>query len=271
MTRPLPTGTRAVRTACAGLAALAMTTGAAACSSNGGSGPSAAKAEVLTENGYRGLAPGMSKDAALAGGALETAAISLLGGCTDFTFAGSATARPSQDASRMAAEAAADAKLKELDAKADQVADATPTPLPSLRPNASAAESLEFARRAAESAQQAAADTRIIAEAAQAQADVMKLREDRDKAFLAQGRVSFGAAGLRELAVPAAVRTAAGIGAGSTLAELKQAYDSHGLALAANGRYRVPVDGKPGWAYEFTVDGEQVSGLALTDPDMKCA
>ncbi|MGW2836245.1 hypothetical protein ACWCWD_00405 [Streptomyces sp. NPDC001493] len=273
MTRFLPTGTRATRMAGAGLAALVMAAGTAACSSDDGNSRPAAgaspKVEVLTENGYRGLTPGMSKDDALAGGALETTAISLLGGCTDFTFTGSAARRPAQDSSRMEAEAAAEAKLKDLDAKADQAAE--PDPLPTLAPNASAAESAEFAKRASEAAGQLQASTEALAAAAQAQADVMKLREAMDKAFLAQGRVSFGAAGLRELAVPAAARTAAGIGAGSTLAELKEAYGSHGLALDENGRYRVPVDGKQGWVYEFTIDGDKVSGLALLNPDMKCA
>ncbi|MGW0855439.1 hypothetical protein [Streptomyces sp. NPDC002690] len=266
--------TRAPRMVGAGLVALVMTAGTAACSSDGGDGRSAAgaspKAEVLTENGYRGLTPGMSKDAALAGGTLETTAISLLGGCTDFTFTGSAAGRPSEDTARMAAEAEAEAKLEELDAKADQAATAE-DPLPTLPPNASAAQSAEFAERAARSAAKLQADTRAIADAAQAQADVMKLREDLGKAFLAQGRVSFGSAGLRELAVPAAARTAEGIGAGSTLAELEHAYDSHGLVLAEDGRYSVPVDGKKDWAYEFTTDGDKVSGLALINPDMKCS
>ncbi|MFD6423136.1 hypothetical protein [Streptomyces sp. NPDC060198] len=266
--------THATRMVGAGLAALVMAAGAAACSSDGGDSRSAAgaspKAEVLTESGYRGLTPGMSKDAALAGGTLETTPISQLGGCTDFTFTGSAAGGSSQDSARLAAEAAAEAKLKDLDAKADQAATAEPDPLPTLPANASAAESAEFAARAAESAGQVEADTKVIADAAQAQADVMKLREDLDKAFLAQGRVSFGSTGLRELAVPAAARTAEGIGAGSTLAELKQAYDSHGLALAEDGRYSVPVDGKQDWAYEFTTDGDEVSGLALINPDMKC-
>ncbi|MGW2278601.1 hypothetical protein [Streptomyces sp. NPDC001770] len=275
MTRLVPSGARVTRIAGTGLAALMMAAGTAACSSDDGNGRPAAgtspKAEVLTENGYRGLTPGMSKDDALTGGALKPTPISLLGGCTDFTFTGSAAGRPAQDSSRMAAEAEAEAKLKDLDAKADQAATATSDPLPTLPPNASAAESAEFAERASEAAGQLQADTKAIADAAQAQAEVMKLREERDKAFLAQGRVSFGAAGLRELAVPAAARTGADIGAGSTLAELKEAYGSHGLALADNGRYRVPVDGKQGWAYEFTIDGDKVSGLALLNPDMKCA
>lgn len=249
------------------MAAALVVAGAAACSSGGGSseaGASAAKSpEVFGPAGYRGLTPGMAKDAALATGALETAPVSLLGGCTDFSYKGG----PAPDATRMAAEAAADAKSKDLNAKADTVDTAAePESLPS---NASAKEAAEFAKRAAESADRALADAKLMEQAASAHAEVMKLRESRDAAFLVPGRVSFGTDGLRELAAPSGARTAEGVGAGSTVDELKKAYSA--LDLAKNGKYQAPVAGKQGWVYEFTVEGERVSGMALANPDMKCA
>ncbi|MGV9264957.1 hypothetical protein ACWDRR_09870 [Kitasatospora sp. NPDC003701] len=280
------------RTAAIALTAALMATGAAACSSDDkasddkaseaktaaartadaapaattAAAPTATKApEAFGATGYRGLTPGMAKDAALATGALEAAPVSLLEGCTDFAYKGG----PAPDAARMAAEAATEATYKDLNAKADAAKQGSKPE--TLRPNASAKEAAEFAARQSTGADSAAANAKLMADASMARVELLTAREAKEKAFLAAGRVSFGAAGLRELVGPAGARTAEGVGAGSTVADLQKAYGAKGLELAKSGRYEVPVEGKQGWFYEFTVDGQQVNGIALVDHSTKCA
>ncbi|WP_406199016.1 hypothetical protein OH807_15855 [Kitasatospora sp. NBC_01560] len=281
--------TRTTRTAAVALTVALMATGAAACTSDatssdtgkagatapgtaapGTAAPAATTAaskapEVFGAAGYRGLTPGMAKEAALATGALEAAPVSLLEGCTDFAYKGG----PAPDAARMAAEAATDAKYKDLNAKADAAKQGSKPE--TLRPGASAKEAAEFAARQSAGAAGAAADAKLMADASMARVELLTAREAKEKAFLAAGRVSFGAAGLRELVGPAGARTAEGVGAGSAVADLQKAYAGKGIELARTGRYEVPAEGRPGWFYEFTVDGQQVSGVALVDHTTKCA
>lgn len=220
---------------------------------------------VFGAAGYRGLVPGMAKDAALTSGALESAAVSLLDGCTDFAYKGG----PAPDAARMTAETAAEAASKELNAKADALEKSSAAE--TLPPNASAKEAAEFAARAANSASNSAASAKLIADATLALAQLMAAREARDAAFVTAGRVSFGVDGLRELVAPAAARTAEGVGAGSTVDALKQAYGAKGLVQGKGGTFQLPVEGRPGWQYEFTVKDEKVVTVALANRTMKCA
>ncbi|MBE1573270.1 hypothetical protein ACFORH_13070 [Amycolatopsis roodepoortensis] len=238
------------------LVATVVVIGGVACSS--GSSPDAAAPatpEVFGPAGYRGLTLGMAKDAALAGGKLATAPTSTLDGCADFSYTGG----PAPDPVRMKAEADAETKAKELNKKADEL-QADPEP----KPGASAEES-------AKAAEKSAADTRLFADAAQASADLAGKREERDKAFVAAGGASFGKDGLRELAAPPGAKTAEGVGAGSSPAELKAAYDAKGLKAGDNGRFQMPVDGKPGWVFEFTVNGDKVGSVSMIDPKAKCS
>lgn len=247
-------GAPAARLALAGLAVAALT----ACS--GTSTPSAdgkpAAPEAFGPAGYQGVGPGTTKDAALAGGKLAAAPVSTLDGCTDFSWAGG----PAPDKARMDAEAAAEKKAKDLNAKADALA-----PSKNLPANASAEE-------AAKAAQEDADATQVLADSAQASADLAGKREERDKAFSAAGGASFGKDGLRELGAPATAKTAEGIGAGSSLTDLQAAYSARGLKLGDNGRYQVQLAEKPGWSYEFTTtpDGK-VGAVSIINATMKCA
>ncbi|MFD5462677.1 hypothetical protein ACFWIQ_07580 [Kitasatospora sp. NPDC127059] len=229
--------------------------------------PTAKGPEAFAAAGYRGLKPGMAKDAGLATGALEAAPVSLLDGCTDFVYKGG----PAPDKTRMDAEAATEARYKDLNAKADAAAGKTPAPGGTLPPGASAKDAAAAAAGSAAAAKDSAATAKLMADATQSIADMWVAREARDKAFLATGRVSFAAAGLRELVAPAEAKTAEGIGAGSTVDALQQAYGAKGLQLAKSGKYELPVEGQQGWKWEFTVDGGTVVGMAVADRDIKCA
>ncbi|WP_236725483.1 hypothetical protein [Amycolatopsis orientalis] len=239
------------------LTAAAVLIGGVACSSSPGSpdGAKPAAPEVFGPAGYRGLTPGMAKDAALAGGKLASAPTSTLDGCTDFSYTGG----PAPDPARMKAEADIEAKAKELNKKADEL-----QTKPDPKPGSSAADS-------AKAAEKDAADAKLYADAALASADLAGKREERDKAFVAAGGASFGKDGLRELAAPPEAKTAEGIGAGSSLADLKTAYDAKGMKTGDNGRFQVPVDGKPDWVYEFTVNGDKVGSVSMVNPKSKCA
>ncbi|MFC9257638.1 hypothetical protein [Amycolatopsis thailandensis] len=253
------------------LTAAAVLIGGVACSSPESSGTSGtsgaagaagasdadkpAAPETFGPAGYRGLTLGMAKDAALTGGKLASAPTSNLDGCTDFSYTGG----PAPDPARMKAEADVEAKAKDLNKKADEL-EADPDP----KPGASAEGS-------AKAAEKSAKDARLFADAALATADLAGKREERDKAFVAAGGASFGKDGLRELAAPSDAKTAEGIGAGSSLAELKTAYDAKGMKAGSNGRFQVPVDGKPDWIYEFTVNGEKVGSVSMINPKSKCS
>lgn len=228
-------------------AAVALT----ACS--GTSAPAAP--ETFGAAGYQGIGPGTTKDAALAGGKLAAAPVSTLDGCADFSWAGG----PAPDKARMDAEAAAEKKAKNLNAAADA--------LPAAKKPGNGS-----AQAAADAAEEDAKAAQVYADSAMASAELATKREERDKAFAAAGGASFGKNGLRELGAPAGVKTAEGIGAGSSLTDLQSAYNARGLKLGDNGRYQVAIAEKPGWTFEFTTtpDGK-VGAVSIIDTKTKCA
>ncbi|MFJ9443812.1 hypothetical protein ACIRRH_18340 [Kitasatospora sp. NPDC101235] len=271
-----------VRALGAGISVALLVAGAAACTSDdkkdtakapaaAAGTPSAAATskapEAFAATGYRGLKPGMAKDAGLATGALEAAPVSLLGGCTDFVYKGG----PAPDQARMAAEAATEARYKDLSAKADAASGKAPAPGGTLAPGASAKDAAAAAAASAASAQDSAAAAKAIADSTMALVDLKVARETMEKAYLATGRASFAPSGLRELVAPAEARTAEGVGAGSTADALQQAYGTKGLKQRGADRYELPVEDQPGWQYVFTMDGDKVAGMSLVNFAAKCS
>ncbi|MGV9295977.1 hypothetical protein [Amycolatopsis sp. NPDC003676] len=238
--------------------AIAALTALAACSSEATTAPSGAapaRAEVFGAAGYRGIAPGMAKEAALATGKLATAPVSMLDGCTVLSWQGG----PAPDQGRLAAEAEVQRKADDLNAKADAADREAKQPA-----GRSAAELAKAAAKDAEAAQ-------LAADSAMAIADLAGKREERDKAFAAAGGASFGKNGLHELGAPPDAKTAEGIGTGSSLADLHKAYDARGLKEGPAGRFELPIAEKPGWHFEFTptADGK-VGGVAIAESAAKC-
>ncbi|MEU1423776.1 hypothetical protein [Kitasatospora sp. NPDC005751] len=269
------TTTRIRRTVGTALTVALLVTGAAACDSDGktAAAPAATSASPAPEPfgaaGYRGLKPGMAKDAALAVGALEAAPVSLLNGCTDFVYKGG----PAPDAARMAAEAALQAKIDELEAKA-QAGRSTPGAVPPLPSNPTLQDLKAHSALLLAETERMKANQGTLEQLAKATDELKAARATRDAAFLATGRAGFGPEGLRELVAPAGARTAEGIGAGSTVEALRQAYGDKGLELAESGKYEMPVEGgrgTQGWKYEFTLDGDKVGGLAVANRGMYCS
>lgn len=241
--------------------ALVAVTALAACSSETAAAPSettttaAARAEAFGAAGYHGIAPGMAKEAALATGKLANAPVSMLDGCTDLSWQGG----PAPDQARLAAEAEAQRKADDLHARSDAADRDSKQPA-----GKSAADSAKAAARDAEAAQ-------LAADSAMASAELAAKREERDKAFAASGGASFGKNGLHELGAPPEAKTAEGIGAGSSVADLHKAYDARGLKLGAAGRFELPIAEKPGWRFEFTpTDNGTVGGVAIVDGATKC-
>ncbi|WP_200862999.1 hypothetical protein [Amycolatopsis orientalis] len=239
-------------------AAIAAVAALAACSPGTAAAPAesaAARPEPFGAAGYRGVAPGMAKEAALATGKLAGAPVSALDGCTVLSWQGG----PAPDPAKLAAEAEAQRKADDLYAKSDAADKAA-----KHSTGTSAAELAKAAAQDAEAAQ-------LAADSAMASADLAGKREERDKAFAAAGGASFGKNGLHALGAPPDAKTAEGIGIGSSLADLHKAYDARGLKLGAAGRFELPIAEKPGWRFEFTpADNGTVRGVAITDGAPKC-
>ncbi|MFD4908216.1 hypothetical protein [Kitasatospora purpeofusca] len=271
----------------AALAAALLAGAATACGSNGagadGVGAVAGRAgapstasptpsatpEPFSALGYRGLKPGMTKDTALASGALEAAPVSLVNGCTDFAYRGG----PAPDPVRMAAEEALQAKYVQANARNEAARKETEV-FPAPPASYSAKDVKSFTDRMAAFQEKSKARQEAHEQLMKVFDELKAAREARDLAFLTTGRAGFGLEGLRELVAPAGARTAEGIGAGATVAELKAAYDAQGLQLGKDGKYTLWAgigQVEQGWRYEFTVDAERVTGLALANRDTYCS
>ncbi len=261
---------RNTRVAGAVLTMALVVAGAAACEGDkGGAAAAATPPQPFGAGGYRGLQLSMTKDEALASGALEAAPVSVLNGCTDYAYKGG----PAPDPVRMATEAQVHEKASKAMARIDEIR-ANRKPVPPLTPGASVKELQEYNNRLQELIKQDAADQQEIAALNKDLDLVTPARKARDQAFLATGRVNFGTKGLRQVVAPADARTAEGIGAGSTEEELKRAYEGKELKPAENGRFELPAEsgsGGPDWFYEFTMAEGKVAALALVKHNTYCS
>ncbi|MET8541652.1 hypothetical protein ABZW03_13515 [Kitasatospora sp. NPDC004799] len=265
--------TRNTRVAVAVLTTALVVAGAAACEGDKGGATATAAAvtppQPFGAAGYRGLQLSMTKEEALASGALEKAPVSVLNGCTDYAYKGG----PAPDQARMANEAEVHAKTTKAMARIDEIR-AKRKPVAPLTPGASLKELQEYNARLQAQIQQDTADQKEIAELQKDLDLITPARKARDEAFLATGRVNFGTKGLRQVVAPADARTAEGVGAGSTEEQLKQAYAGKELKPVEGGKFELPADGGsggPDWFYEFTMAEGKVAALALVKHNTYCS
>lgn len=238
--------TRSARTAGAVLTVALVVAGAAACEGGkdagrktGATSAASTPPQPFGTGGYRGLRLSMTKDEALASGALEPSPVSLLNGCTDYAYKGG----PAPDPVRMAAETEARAKSDKAIARIDEMR-ANRKPFETLAPGASPEEMVKHSERLQERLKQEAAE-RQESDALFKEADVIvTARKNRDQAFLATGRVNFGTEGLRQLVAPADARTAEGVGAGSAEDEPRASLRGQGPQADRGRQVRTPGRGR---------------------------
>jgi hypothetical protein len=218
----------------AGMAAAIVTGGVAGCTTAtkddkpaaAATGSASPAVKHFGPAGWGKLTPGMSEQDALATGELQTAPVSTVLQEHVYSYVGG----PKPDPKRM---------------KADEA----------IEKRAAAAEKLPKDASAAE-----------LARATQALADSASRLADRMTAYLDAGGATFRGGKLVTLAPPAEATTEAGIKRGSTLAEVKTAYDAQGLKNTSKSIYQLPVAGHDGWHLQFEMDGNKVLYMTLIGP-----
>jgi hypothetical protein len=101
------------------------------------------------------------------------------------------------------------------------------------------------------------------AKAAQAYADSAERIVGRLEAYLGAGGASFRGGKLVSIAAPKDAATEAGVKRGSTLAELKAAYDGKGLKSSSKTAYELPVGGQAGWTVLFELEKGAVKYMSI--------
>jgi hypothetical protein len=101
------------------------------------------------------------------------------------------------------------------------------------------------------------------AKAAEAYADSAQRLVERLEAYLGAGGASFRKGKLVSIAAPKGAATEAGIKRGSSVTELKAAYDGKGLKSSSKTAYELPVDGNPGWTILFELKGDTVQYMSI--------
>jgi hypothetical protein len=214
----------------AGLAAVVVGGGVAGCQpSKEEAKPASVQSPPAVKHfgtaGWGKLTAGMSEQDALVSGELQTAPVSTVLDENVYSLVGG----PQPDPKRMAADAAIEKRV----AAADK-----------LPKDASAAE---------------------LAKGTRAYADSTTRMADRMKAYLDAGGATFKGGTMVSLAPPAEATTEAGVKRGSTLAQVKAAYQGAGLVNSSKGIYQLPVAGHDQWRLQFEFDGDKVLYMTLVE------
>jgi len=101
------------------------------------------------------------------------------------------------------------------------------------------------------------------AKAAKAYADSAQRIVERLEAYLGAGGAAFIGGKLVSIAAPEGAATEAGIKRGSSVAELKAAYEGAGLKASSKTAYELPVTGTPGWTMLFELKGDTVQYMSI--------
>jgi hypothetical protein len=203
------------------------------------------QATAFGPDGFGRLTLDMTEQQALATGDLGPSPITIDEACKNYSFAGG----PAPDPARIAA----DEKLEEDYAAAEKAARGT-RPKPGSKA----------------SAQDHADSAAAASDLAELDAELADRSLARVEAFTGAGGASFGAGALRVLIAPPGVTTAAGIGRGSTVEQLKAAYQGDGLKSSSEDRFEFPAPGRPGWSFTFDVADGKVAYFMLRNPSVGC-
>ncbi|GAA1637046.1 hypothetical protein [Actinoplanes couchii] len=237
------------------LAALAGTTALAGCSTEPADTPAAGTSSAavtmqhLGLDGYGKLRITMTRSEALATGDLITSPVSTVGDSDDYSFLGG----PAPDPSRMAA----DEKLEKDVEKAEKAADAARAKAEKYRSTHG-----RSAEESATSAQLSADSAKASMKSIEATTASIERMGERLTAFLNAGGVSFTGDVMTTIAAPPKATTAEGVARGSSLEQLKTAYDGKGLKSTSEGRYELPA-AQPGWTLTFDVEADKVAYMML--------
>ena len=239
----------------AGLTAVAAVLAVTACSPATNGEPPVVKA--FGAQGWGALKPGMAKQDALATGEVGREPLAVLGACDFYSLAGG----PGPDPVWVAADQAyADAHRAAVNRVDELVGKVGPLPAPEASEN----DQVAWAFRSADAAR-AVSDVAIAASAL-AEREV-QLAGPSSPA----GIVSFRDGRLRLIGAPRTARTADGIGAGSTVDDLRRTYLGRSLGLTFPGRYEMPARGRAGWVIDFDYVGSEVVFVQLRDTTATCA
>lgn len=206
--------------------------------------------------GWGALKPGMTKQDALATGELEREPLAVIGDCDFYSLTGGQRPDPTQTAADQAYTQAHRTAV-------NRVAELTARVGPPPPPNAPAKDQVEWASRNADAA-------RAVGDVAIAASELTQRADQRSGPTNPAGTVSFHNDKLRLITAPQAARTTDGIGAGTTLDDLRKTYLGRSLTLTTANRYEMPARGRAGWTLDFDYTGTQVTSMQLRDTSAKC-
>ncbi|SDM26023.1 hypothetical protein [Allokutzneria albata] len=210
-----------------------------------------AEATDFGPDGFGKLKIGMTKDEAIATGALGPSPVAVVTGCDDYSFLGG----PLPEPARMALEAAAEKQYEAAKKENDEIR-------------------AQLDAHRGQSAQDFAARADLLARSAEAlkKMSVASAESSARSSFRVRranehGGVSFGQGKLRLISAPPFAKTAEGIGRESSVADLQKAYEGRGM-VEDRGRFEVPVSADRVLA--FDAKGGKVTNFLLLSKSIRC-